>query len=85
MNNTKDDCPSLMSDGRIFTDYRTGRYRSGSIENMNSNELRRYLQRHGKEVLASNRQQFFGQLCQSCENCSSCRSKQVQPAEEFQQ
>lgn len=75
MNNTKEDCPSLMSDGRVFTDYRTSRYRDVSLSGMNNNELRRYLQRHGAQVLNANREMFYGALCQTCERCDSCRSK----------
>jgi len=84
MNNTKDDCPSLMSDGRVFTDCRSSRYRDAQVQGMNDNELRRYLQRNGANVLAANRQVFFGQLCQTCERCDSCRAKpteQPEPAE----
>ncbi len=75
MNNTKFDCPSLMSDGRVFTDYRSSKYRDTQIQGMNNNQLRRYLQRNGKEVLVANQKAFFGQLCQSCETCDSCRQK----------
>lgn len=82
MNNTKDDCPSLMSDGRVFTDYRSSRYRDVQSNGMNNNELRRYLQRHGQEVLNANRQMFFGQLCQTCERCDSCRAKPIQNNEQ---
>ena len=77
MNNTKGDCPSLMSDGRVFTDYRSSRYRDASVNKMSNNELRRYLQRNGKSVLDANREMFYGTLCQTCERCDSCRHEKL--------
>ena len=69
MNNTEFNCPSLMSDGRMYTDHRTSDIRNDyrRMGFANNNQYRLYLQRNGRKVMQLQQQQFNNLQCKSCD------------------
>ena len=73
-NNKYLNCPALMEDGRLFTDYRSSHYTDKFIqlENkiMNSYDYRMFLTRNGSEIMNKNQDYLNREL-----SCSPCTFK----------
>lgn len=74
-NNKYSTCPALMSDGRLFTDYRP---RCNSMEamltkGMSSYDYRQYLIQHADELMQEHRHQAIAVgACESCDASDKC-------------
>lgn len=62
-------CPQIMSDGRVFTDYRPRCISNimDNSKNMNSYEYRQYLQANGKDIINNIRKQVY-----NANKCGPC-------------
>ena len=78
-NNKYFDCPALMSDGRVFTDYRPSSYVNDLIRIENkvydSYSYRQFLISNGLNIIETNDK--YNNLKNGCDSCSSGNVRQV--------
>jgi hypothetical protein len=69
MNNIRQSCPAHMSDGRLYTDYRSGRYRDDIAAQgfSNSNDYRLYKQLNAVDEIQSGRDSVVSKECGQCD------------------
>lgn len=69
--NKYNDCPALMSDGRIFTDYKASCIVNENLRNKNnletSDQYRLFLINNAKKIMKTNKK-FYEHMA-SCEKC----------------
>ena len=83
MNNTRFDCPQLMSDGNYITDYRPNGDLNAELMNSNSicdsYQYRQFLQQNGKKIIADNNHRLVKEnMCKS-EQFGNCLTNAAKP------
>ena len=75
-NNKYPNCPALMNDGRLFTDYRSHDYVNNiyrmSSGTVSSYDYRQYLINNANDIMKNNREH-----AQQMSNCSPCTAQPV--------
>ena len=84
MNNTRFDCPQLMSDGNYITDYRPNGDLNAELMNNNSicdsYQYRQFLQQNGSRIMADTHEKILKEnVCRS-ETFGNCYTNASKPA-----
>jgi hypothetical protein len=84
MNNTRFDCPQLMSDGNFITDYRPNGDLNSELMNHNSvcdsYQYRLFLQHNGLRIINDTKEKFLKENVCKSENFGNCFTNASKPA-----
>jgi hypothetical protein len=84
MNNTRFDCPQLMSDGNYITDYRPNGDINAELMNTakicDSYQYRQYLQKNGENLMNNIKEKLLKENYCSKEEFGTCYTNAYKPA-----
>lgn len=84
MNNTRFDCPQLMSDGNYLTDYRPNGDLNAELMNKNSicdsYQYRQFLQNNGSAIMADTHEKILKENVCKSEQFGNCLTNASKPA-----